>query len=146
MTGRSLSVTPVAKTRSRYSVALSIGVLEPEHSRTTSRYLGGNSFIITPPFSPSAICVTSGGTRRPASSQRSSTRASLLIPMDRASAEFHDRVLARDVPTSDHGYRNALFHLLTSETSCYRYCGQGEWTDYGAELARRTHEIIATEL
>ena len=47
---------------------LSIGVAEPEHSRITSRYLGGNSFIITPPFSPSAICVTSGGTLRPASS------------------------------------------------------------------------------
>jgi hypothetical protein len=70
----------------------------------------------------------------------------LLIPMDRASAEFHDRVLARDVPTGDHGYRNALFHLLTAETSCYRYWGQGEWTDYGAELARRTHEIIVAEL
>ena len=71
---------------------------------------------------------------------------SLLIPMDRASAEFHQRVLARDIPTSDPGYRNALFHLLTSQTSCYRYWGQGEWTDYGAELARRTSEIIATDL
>jgi hypothetical protein len=71
---------------------------------------------------------------------------SLLIPMDRASAEFHERVLALDIPTSDPGYRNALFHLLASETSCYRYWGQGQWTDYGAELARRTSEIIATEL
>ena len=70
----------------------------------------------------------------------------LLIPMDRASAEFHERVLGRGIPTSDPGYRNALMHLLTSETSCYRYWGQGEWTDYGAELARRTTEIIATDL
>ncbi len=37
------------------------GVCEPEDSRTTSMYLGGNSFIMTPPFSPSAICVTKGG-------------------------------------------------------------------------------------
>ena len=49
-------------------MTFSIGVREPEHARTTSRYLGGNSFMITPPFSPSAIWVTSGGTLRPASS------------------------------------------------------------------------------
>jgi hypothetical protein len=71
---------------------------------------------------------------------------SLLIPMDRASAAFQERALAREVPTSDRGYRNALFHLLTAETSCYRYWGQGEWTDYGAELARRTTEIITHDL
>jgi hypothetical protein len=70
----------------------------------------------------------------------------LLIPMDRASAAFHERVLARNTPTSDPGYRNALFHLLTAQTSCYRYWGQGEWTDYGAELARRTTETIASDL
>ena len=39
-----------------------IGVRLPEHARTTSMYFGGNSFIITPPFSPSPICVTSCGT------------------------------------------------------------------------------------
>ena len=70
----------------------------------------------------------------------------LLIPMERASAQFHERVLARGVPSSDPGYRNALFHLLASETSCYRYWGQGGWTDYGAELARRTSDIIASDI
>jgi hypothetical protein len=70
----------------------------------------------------------------------------LLIPMERASVEFHERVLARGVPSSDARYRNALFHLLTSETSCYRYWGQGRWTDYGAELARRTTEIVSHDL
>jgi len=44
------------------------------------------------------------------------------------------------VPTTDPRYRRALFHLLASETSCYRYWGQGTWTDYGAELARRAAE------
>jgi hypothetical protein len=71
---------------------------------------------------------------------------SLLIPMDRASAAFHDRILARNIPTTDAAYRNALFHLLTAETSCYRYWGEGQWTDYGRELARRTTEIIANDL
>ena len=64
------------KEYSRYSVTFMAGVLEPEHSRMTSIYFDGNSFIITPPFSPSAICVTSGGTCLPASSQRESPLAS----------------------------------------------------------------------
>jgi hypothetical protein len=71
---------------------------------------------------------------------------SLLIPMQRASAAFHEHVLARNIPNTDPGYRNALFHLLTAETSCYRYWGEGEWTDYGSELARRTTEIIDKDL
>jgi hypothetical protein len=71
---------------------------------------------------------------------------SLLIPMERASAAFEQRVLERNIPTTDHAYRNALFHLLTAETSCYRYWGEGEWTDYGAELARRTTEIVMHDL
>ena len=54
-------------------------------------------------------------------------------------------MFARGVPSSDPGYRNAMFHLLTSETSCYRYWGQGRWTDHGAELARRTGDIIASD-
>jgi Glycosyl hydrolase family 57 len=70
----------------------------------------------------------------------------ILIPMQRDGALFHEPVLRRGIPTSDPGYRNALFHLLTSETSCYRYWGQGAWTDYGAELARRTAEIITHDL
>jgi hypothetical protein len=70
----------------------------------------------------------------------------LLIPMRRASSEFHERVLRRDMATSDPRYRRALFHLLISETSCYRYWGEGLWTDYGAELARRARDIIGSEL
>ena len=71
---------------------------------------------------------------------------SLLIPMERASAAFQQRVLERNIPTTDHAYRNALLHLLTAETSCYRYWGEGAWTDYGAELARRTTEIVTHDL
>ncbi len=75
-TGRSLRLIPAANSISRYSVPFIIGVSLPEHSRTTSMNLPGNSFIITPPFSPSAIWVTSGGTLLPASSQRSRLFAS----------------------------------------------------------------------
>ena len=70
----------------------------------------------------------------------------VLAPMDEASSLFHERVLAEDVRTDDPRYRNALFHLLTAETSCYRYWGEGIWTDYGAELARRTIDIVTHDL
>ncbi|MDQ3761395.1 MAG: glycosyl hydrolase family 57 [Actinomycetota bacterium] len=70
----------------------------------------------------------------------------VLIPMERASSLFNDRVLARHIPTNDPHYRNALFHLLTAETSCYRYWGQGVWTEYGGEIARRAIDIVTHDL
>ena len=64
----------------------------------------------------------------------------VLQPMERASALFSEKFL-NTVPPSDARYRNALFHLLAAETSCYRYWGAGIWTDYGRELARRAIRI-----
>jgi hypothetical protein len=64
----------------------------------------------------------------------------VLRPMERASALFSEKFL-NSVPSSDAGYRSALFHLLAAETSCYRYWGQGIWTDYGRELAERAIRI-----
>jgi hypothetical protein len=66
----------------------------------------------------------------------------VLAPMEQASALFHERMLARGAPTNGPRYRRALFHLLAAETSCYRYWGEGVWTDYGAELARRATDIV----
>lgn len=65
----------------------------------------------------------------------------VLQPMERASARFAERIVARKIPTSHPAYRNALYHLLTAETSCYRYWGEGIWTEYGREIARRAAEI-----
>ena len=67
---------------------------------------------------------------------------SVLGPMEHASALFSEKVIAAGVPSSDARYRNALFHLLASQTSCYRYWGEGLWTDYGRELCRRTIETL----
>ena len=53
----------------------------------------------------------------------------VLTPMERASALFGKHLLASGVPASDPRYRRALFDLLAYETSCYRYWGQGIWTD-----------------
>jgi hypothetical protein len=66
--------------------------------------------------------------------------------MEAASALFAEKVLEKGVPPSDPRYRNALYHLLMSQTSCYRYWGQGIWTDYGQELCRRTVEILKQDL
>jgi hypothetical protein len=64
----------------------------------------------------------------------------VLAPMEEASRAFSEHMLAPAVPPEDPRYRRALFHLLACETSCYRYWGQGMWTDYGTELARRASE------
>ena len=69
----------------------------------------------------------------------------VLGPMEKMSAAFNEKVLAKKAKTNEDRYRNALFHLLSAETSCYRYWGQGVWTDYGRELCRRAEEIVANE-
>jgi len=66
----------------------------------------------------------------------------VLGPMQSASAIFARKVLSQGIATSEHRYRNALFHLLTTQTSCFRYWGKGIWTDYGRELCRRTFDIL----
>lgn len=67
----------------------------------------------------------------------------VLSAMEASSARF-DRVIREyRVPTDDPRYRNALFHLLASQTSCYRYWGRGLWTDYGREICRRTEAILS---
>ncbi|HSB81811.1 MAG TPA: glycosyl hydrolase family 57 [Candidatus Methylomirabilis sp.] len=65
----------------------------------------------------------------------------VLGPMESVSALFAEKALGK-VPTSEHRYRNALFYLLTTQTSCYRYWGQGIWTEYARELCRRTSDIL----
>ncbi len=67
----------------------------------------------------------------------------ILGPMEKLSSRFNEQVLAKNAPTDEDRFRNALFHLLSAETSCYRYWGQGLWTDYGREIIRRADEIIA---
>ncbi|MBN1344846.1 MAG: glycosyl hydrolase family 57 [Phycisphaerae bacterium] len=66
----------------------------------------------------------------------------VLGPMESVSAMFAEKVLERGVSPCDPRYRNALYHLLMTQTSCYRYWGEGRWTDYGRELCRRTMEIL----
>ena len=69
----------------------------------------------------------------------------VLGPMEKLSSAFNEKVLAQKAKTDEDRYRKALFHLLAAETSCYRYWGQGLWTDYGRELCRRAEEIVAND-
>jgi hypothetical protein len=74
---------------------------------------------------------------------------SVIGPMEKLSAQFYQKAIApavgkksRQVAPSDHRFRNALFHLLASQTSCYRYWGQGIWMEYGKEICRRASEVL----
>ncbi|MGB9341016.1 MAG: hypothetical protein WCB63_17350, partial [Polyangiales bacterium] len=69
----------------------------------------------------------------------------LLGPMEKVSALFNEKVLNAGIPPRDPRYRNALFHLLCTQTSCFRYWGQGAWTDYGREIARRAEAILTQD-
>jgi hypothetical protein len=70
----------------------------------------------------------------------------VLDAMQKASSHFEEKVKRANIATDDPRYRNALFHLLSSQTSCYRYWGQGMWTDYGNEICRRVNDIIDYDL
>jgi hypothetical protein len=71
----------------------------------------------------------------------------VMDPVLRLSAGFHQRWdgardgdsdSARDQPA----YRRSLLYLLLSQTSCFRYWGQGFWTDIAQEICRRGLESL----
>jgi hypothetical protein len=70
----------------------------------------------------------------------------VLGPMEKVSSLFNEKVLKAGIPSKDSRYRRALYHLMASQTSCYRYWGQGVWTDYGREICRRAEAVLTTEL
>jgi hypothetical protein len=67
--------------------------------------------------------------------------ANVLEPMNQLSARFHqlfDPQVAQDPGvTNSLPYQEALLYVLLLETSCFRYWGQGTWTDYANEIYRR---------
>ena len=67
--------------------------------------------------------------------------ANVLEPMTSLSAAFHQRfdsmVETDPTVTQTEPYQQALLYLLLLETSCFRYWGQGVWTEYATEIHRR---------
>ena len=66
--------------------------------------------------------------------------------MNQLSAMFHakyDPLVAQDASvTKSADYQEALLYVLLVETSCFRYWGQGTWTDYARELYRRGEALL----
>ena len=71
----------------------------------------------------------------------------VLEPMNQLSARFHQHfdplVAAEPAITSGEAYHQALLHLLLLETSCFRYWGQGVWTDYARLIHERGESALA---
>ncbi len=61
----------------------------------------------------------------------------VLTPMNQLSALFHEKVEMKEGVTQESRYREALMNNLLLQTSCFRYWGQGVWTDYAREIYRR---------
>lgn len=64
--------------------------------------------------------------------------SNILQPMQKLSARFHH--VTQGSQFSDRrsaAYHRALLHTLLLETSCFRYWGQGSWTDYAQTLYHR---------
>jgi hypothetical protein len=70
----------------------------------------------------------------------------VLEPMNQLSAMFHHKydplVQADPTVTQRADYQEALLYTLLVETSCFRYWGQGTWTDYARELFRRGESLL----
>jgi hypothetical protein len=71
----------------------------------------------------------------------------VIEPMQQLSARFHQRfdplVAADPSVTRSEAYQQALLAVLLLETSCFRYWGQGTWTDYANEIHRRGLALLA---
>lgn len=70
----------------------------------------------------------------------------VLEPMNQLSAMFHqkyDALVADDAAvTKTKDYQEALLYVMLLETSCFRYWGQGIWTDYAREIFRRGEALL----
>ncbi len=70
----------------------------------------------------------------------------VLEPMNQLSAQFHAKfdplVQADPTVTQRADYQEALLYNLLVQTSCFRYWGQGTWTDYAKELYRRGEALV----
>ncbi|MDJ1182293.1 hypothetical protein [Roseofilum casamattae] len=73
----------------------------------------------------------------------------VLEPMNQLSVLFHQKydsqVTANPSITQTERYQEELLYLLLVETSCFRYWGQGTWTEYARELYSIFQRIVNTD-
>jgi hypothetical protein len=48
--------------------------------------------------------------------------------------------------TQSSDYQEALLYNLLLQTSCFRYWGQGMWTDFARELYRRGEALLGVKI
>ena len=70
----------------------------------------------------------------------------VLEPISKLSSNFHKTfdhlVIQNPSITKTHSYKEALLYLLLLETSCFRYWGQGKWTEYARKIFDKGEEIL----
>jgi hypothetical protein len=66
----------------------------------------------------------------------------VMDPIIQLSFAFHKKFDNKEADKSGKNYKDALFYLLLSQTSCFRYWGTGIWTDYAKEICRRGMEAL----
>jgi len=70
----------------------------------------------------------------------------VLEPIFKLSSNFHetfDHLVIQDPSiTKRHSYQEALLYLLLLETSCFRYWGQGQWTEYARTIFLKGEEVL----
>ena len=70
----------------------------------------------------------------------------VLEPIAKLSACFHqtfDLLVIKDPSiTKTDSYKEALLYLLLLETSCFRYWGQGRWTEYAKTIFERGERLL----
>ena len=69
--------------------------------------------------------------------------SNVLEPMKQLSAQFHRHF--GDQGSSSPRYHQALLHVLLLETSCFRYWGQGTWTDYAQAIFARGEALMGLD-
>ena len=70
----------------------------------------------------------------------------ILELISKLSSYFHETfdnsVLENPLVTKTRIYREALIYLLILETSCFRYWGQGKWTEYARTIYEKGNEVL----
>lgn len=70
----------------------------------------------------------------------------VLEPMNQLSANFHRKYnsLMETDPaiTKTSAFKEALLYNLLTQTSCFRYWGQGVWTDYAREIYKKGERAL----
>jgi hypothetical protein len=66
----------------------------------------------------------------------------VLDPINTLSVNFHRRFDSEENNPQSPQYQEALLYLLLSQTSCFRYWGQGIWTDYAMEICNRGNRCL----